>query len=75
MFKACANLFAYLLGKHPKRLIWLMELPSTNLNIWPHLPSYRKKDQLRAQPYPISPVLGMNNPPLPQSASVLPFLK
>lgn len=52
-----------------------MELPSTNLNIWPHLPSYRKKDQLRAQPYPISPVLGMNNPPLPQSASVLPFLK
>lgn len=51
-----------------------MELPSTNLNIWPHLPSYKKKDQLRAQPYPISPVLGLNHP-LPQSASVLPFLK
>lgn len=58
-----------------------MELPSSNLNIWMYLPfsaglvcGYRKRDQLWAQPYRISPVLGLNNP-LPQSASVLPFVK
>lgn len=56
-----------------------MELPSSNLNIWMHLPfsaglvcGYRKKDQLWAQPYRISPVLGLNNP-LPQWALVLPL--